>query len=103
MAKPFTSAQRRQNDVFLKALHRTGNARLSAREAGVKYGTIQHRRGGHPDFASRWDIALVDAHARFHAGGGKAPPVMLRRSASALRTEGGEPLVVRTRSGRLQV
>jgi hypothetical protein len=99
----FTARQRRQNEAFLKALHRTGNVRLSAREAGVKYGTIQHRRAGHPDFASRWDIALVDAHARFHAAGGKAGPAMPRRAASALRTAGGEPMVVRTKSGRLQV
>jgi hypothetical protein len=103
MANPFTALQRRQNAAFLKALACTGNARLSAREAGVKYGTIQHRRAGHPDFASRWDIALVDAHARFHAAGGKAGPVMGRRAASALRTAGGEPMVVRTKSGRLQV
>lgn len=109
MARPFCARQRRENEVFLKALHRTGNARLSAREAGVCYGTVQHRRAGHPDFASRWDIALVDAHARFHAGGGKGPPVMAAssgrsgRTASALRTAGGEPVVVRTKSGKLQV
>lgn len=103
MARPFTAAQRRQNEAFLAALGRTGNVRLSAREAGVKYGTIQHRRSGHPDFASRWDIALVGAHARFHASGGKGPPVMARAADPALRTEGGEPLVVRTRSGKLQV
>jgi hypothetical protein len=69
----------------------------------VKYSTMQHRRSGHPDFASRWDIALVDAHARFHAAGGKAGPLMPRRAGSALRTAGGEPMVVRTKSGRLQV
>lgn len=116
MAQPFTPTQRRQNEAFLAALHRTGNVRLSAREAGVAYGTIQHRRRGHPDFASRWDIALVDAHARFQASGSlglardrvlgsarKGSPAVPRRSASALRTEGGEPVVVRTKSGRLQV
>ena len=130
MAVAFTARQRRQNEAFLAALHRTGNVRLSAREAGVKYGTIQHRRSGHPDFASRWDIALVDAHARFHAAGGKGlvsvPNVRSSRAksrgggtdssrspldyardervrVSALRTAGGEPLVVRTKSGRLQV
>jgi hypothetical protein len=70
---------------------------------------MQHRRSGHPDFASKWDIALVDAHARFQAAGGKGPPAMAGRSGrsgragSALRTQGGEPLVVRTRSGKLQV
>jgi len=103
MSKPFTSAQRRQNDAFLAALHRTGNVRLSAREVGVAYGTMQHRRGGHADFASRWDIALVDAHARFHAAGGKTGPAMPREAGSALRTAGGELMVVRTKGGRLQV
>jgi hypothetical protein len=102
MPQPFTARQRRQNEAFLVALERSGNVRLSAREAGVKYGTIQHRRAGHPDFASRWDIALVAAHARFHAAGGKGPPAMPRRAASALRTAGGEMVVVRTRSGKLQ-
>ncbi|HEY0314158.1 MAG TPA: hypothetical protein VGC56_16915 [Allosphingosinicella sp.] len=103
MAKPFSPRQRRENAAFLAALHRTGNVRMSAREVGVQYGTIQHRRSGHPDFASRWDIALVDAHARFHAAGGKTGPAMPRGARSALRTEGGELMVVRTKSGRLQV
>ena len=103
MPVPFNARQRRANRAFLAALHRTGNARQSAREVGVAYGTMQHRRAGHPDFASKWDIALVDAHARFHAAGGKGPPAMPKRAASDLRTAGGEPLVVRTRSGRLQV
>jgi len=130
VARPFSPTQRRQNTAFLAALRRTGNARASAREVGVAYATMQTRRRGHPDFASRWDIALVDAHARFHASGGKglvsATPGRSSRATSrgagtesshlpldcardergygsALRTRGGEPLVVRTRSGRLQV
>ncbi|MBV9932473.1 MAG: hypothetical protein JO013_16225 [Alphaproteobacteria bacterium] len=91
----------------------------------MKYSTMQHRRAGHPDFASKWDVALVDAHARFHArplDSGRGPEPVLsdgdrrrrrarderakdarRRGGSALRTQGGEPLVVRTKSGRLQV
>ena len=101
--RPFTPSQRRENEAFLVALHRTGNIRLSAREVGVPYSTMQHRRAGHPDFASRWDIALVEAHVRFQAARGKAGPAMPRRAASALRTEGGELMVVRTKSGRLQV
>lgn len=105
MARPFTAAQRRQNRAFLAALGRTGNARLSAREAGMAYSTMQTRRRGHPDFASRWDIALVGAHARFHAAGGTSGPAMprRRRDRSALRTAGGELMVVRTRGGKLQV
>jgi hypothetical protein len=103
MPRAFTAAQRRENEAFLKVLHRTGNARLSAREVGVKYGTMQYRRAGHPDFASRWDIALVAAHARFHAAGGRRGPAMPAHASSALRTAGGELVVVRTKSGKLQV
>jgi len=103
MARPFNARQREENRAFLASLHRTGNARHSAREVGVAYSTMQTRRSGHPDFASKWDIALVDAHARFHAAGGKAGPAMPKRAGSALRTEGGELMVVRTRCGRLQV
>jgi hypothetical protein len=103
MPRAFTPSQRRENAAFLVALERSGNARLAAREVGRAHSTLHQRRAGHPDFASRWDIALVAAHARFHAAGGKGPPVMARRAASALRTAGGEMMVVRTRSGRLQV
>ncbi|MBV8687068.1 MAG: hypothetical protein JOZ90_06080 [Alphaproteobacteria bacterium] len=113
MPRPFNARQRLENEAFLVALGRSGNARMSAREAGVAYSTMQTRRNGHPDFASRWDIALVGAHARFHARGGRPDPARDARAAggsrrrgaapAALRTEGGELVVVRTRSGRLQV
>jgi hypothetical protein len=59
MARPFTRAQALENRAFLKALRRTGNVRLAAREVGVKYGTIQHRRKQHPGFAVKWDAALA--------------------------------------------
>jgi hypothetical protein len=77
MPIPFTRAQAVQNGVFLRCLFETGNVRLSAREAGVKYGTIQHRRSVHAGFAQDWDAAIAAAHARFHLGG---PP-----SAACLR------------------
>jgi hypothetical protein len=59
MARPFTRAQALENRAFLKALRRTGNVRLAAREVGVKYGTIQYRRKQHPGFAVKWDAALA--------------------------------------------
>ena len=64
MARPITPAQAQQNRDFLTILRRTGNARLSAREVGAKYGTMQHRRRMHPGFAARWDAALAFAQAR---------------------------------------
>jgi hypothetical protein len=110
MARPFTIAQAAQNAAFLEALARSGNARLAARGIGVAISTMQHRRAGHAGLAAEWDAAVVAAHARFHAAGGKkglagggatGPAGAMERDP--LRTEGGEPMVVRTRSGRLQV
>jgi hypothetical protein len=104
MPRPFTPLQAHQNQVFLDSLGRTGNVRLSARAAGVGYGTIQHRRSGHADFAQRWEAAVVSVHARLHLAGGKrGPEPAQRRGRDKLRTQGGEPIVVRTRSGRLQI
>ena len=108
MPRPFTIAQAAQNAAFLEALARSGNARLAARGIGVAVSTMQHRRAGHAGLAAAWDAAVVAAHARFHAGGGKkglagggaGGPAGTR---DPLRTEGGEPMVVRTRAGRLQV
>jgi hypothetical protein len=111
MARPFTPLQAHQNEAFLDSLGRTGNVRLSARAAGVRYGTIQHRRSAHADFAQRWEATVAAVDARLHLAGGKRGPESADRSvrdgrrkpADPLRTEGGEPIVVRTRSGRLQV
>jgi hypothetical protein len=111
MPRPFTPLQAHQNEVFLDSLGRTGNARLSARAAGVAYATMQHRRSKHADFAQRWEAAVVSVHARLHLAGGKRGPESSDRSlrdgrrkpANPLRTEGGEPIVVRTRNGKLQV
>jgi hypothetical protein len=130
MPRPFTPLQAYQNEVFLESLGRSGNVRLSARAAGVGYGTIQHRRSAHADFAQRWEAIVVAVNARLHLAGGKRGPEaaviasgakqsgkargggreagLPRRCAPridgwGLRTQGGEPIVVRTRSGRLQV
>ena len=63
--RPFTPAQRRQNDAFLAALRRTGNVRLACRELGVHPGTYTKRRGKCAAFATEWDMVLAAAHAAF--------------------------------------
>ena len=105
MARPFTRAQALQNQAFLNALRRTGNARLSARELGVHRATFTKRRASHPAFAAEWDAALAIAHARLqnpprngegddaHHGG--------RGSPQAQRSE--EPQLTRRANGRLQL
>src|SRR5260221_14169054 len=73
MARPLTRAQALQNRAFLQALRRTNNVRLACREAGAKYGTMQHRRRRHPAFALRWDAALAFAQARLRKNGRLGP------------------------------
>jgi len=102
MARPLTREQSLQNRTFLNALRRTGNVRLAACEAGIKYGTIQHRRKGHPGFAQRWDAALAFAQAHIN-GKGRAPPKAKRGSAAPLRTAGGEMVICRRNDGKLQM
>lgn len=95
--KPLTRNQQLENAAFLRALRRCGNVHHAVREVGVGYGAMQYRRRVHPAFATRWDAALVVAQARLHSG---AAPV---REGGALRTAGGEAVVVRLASGRIQV
>ena len=104
MARPLTAAQRHENTAFLTALRRTGNARLAARQCGLKYGTMQYRRAKHPALAQQWDAAVVFAHARLRqSGGAHGPTSAARDEAQALRTRGGEPVVILLKSGRLQL
>jgi hypothetical protein len=126
MARPLTPLQAYENQTFLERFALSGNVRMAAREAGVKYGTIQHRRSRHAGFAQAWEAAAAAVQARLHLAGGKrgpspsTPPAAalrtgfdklrmsgsfdgLRMSGEALRTRGGEPIVVRTRNGKLQV
>jgi hypothetical protein len=102
MSRPLTRDQALENTAFLRHLRRTGNVRESARAVGVSYGTIQHRRKRHADFAQRWDAALTTAQARLLAGGGRTAPAR-QAPGDPHRTEGGEPVVVRVRQGRLQI
>ena len=131
--RPLTREQRLQNRAFLKALRRTGNIRLAAREVGLKYGTVQHRRRTHPAFEQQVAAALAFAQARLNAKakGGRhgsesrdvdrdrsatrrpADAVSRRndarsapltlRSAASHRTSGGEPHLVRLPDGTIQI
>ena len=103
MARPLNRNQQLENAAFLKALRRTGNVRLAARETGVAYGTMQYRRRQHPALATKWDTALAFAGARLRAKGLQGPVATATDDDAALRTKGGEPVVVRLRSGALQV
>jgi hypothetical protein len=121
MARPFTRRQALQNARFLEALAETGNARLSARRLGFNRSTFTKRRARDAAFAARWEAALAVAHARFHLSGGTRAPEILPgrgrgparsavegaqrppRAPPSLRTRGGEPAIVRTQSGRLQL
>ena len=112
MARRFNRRQALENQAFVAALGRTGNARLAARELGVHRSTFTKRRAAHPAFAAEWDAALAVAHARLNnpprpvptkagregdhlQGGGEARP----RSP----TLAAEPGVVRLANGRLQL
>ncbi len=111
MPRPLIRAQIEQNERFLAALRETGNARLAARELGLKISTLIWRRERHPGFAAAWADAAQAAHARFALGGGVRRPDAAgasqprpARGGRGGRTRGGELHVVRvTRSGRLQV
>lgn len=90
MARPFNQRQAHENHAFLAALRRTGNVREAARSLGIHRSTMIKRRNRDAAFAAEWDAALALAHARLNAG------------ASAETAE-GEPHIVRTASGRLQL
>jgi hypothetical protein len=81
--------------AFLRALGRSGNARLAAREAGMDVGTAYDRRIKDDGFAARWDVELAKARAaseKAKLAGGKAELV-------ARRTKHGIKLV-RAGAGR---
>ncbi len=112
MPRPFNRRQALENQSFLAALRRTGNARLAARELGVHRSTFTKRRAKSAAFAAEWDAALALAHARLNAPG---PPPFTgegNRSPQAngrggprppCSKEGGEPRVIRLANGRLQL
>ena len=93
MPRPFNRRQALENQAFLAALRRTGNARLAARELGVHRSTFTKRRARDAAFAAEWDAALALAHASLREG---SPP---RRS----RNGDTEPRLIRLANGRLQL
>lgn len=114
MPRPFTPRQVDENLRFLAVLGETGNARLAARGIRRAGSTMHGRRKASAAFAQEWDAAAAAAHARFHLGGGRRGPerevpkrVRERRLEAgrdpSLRTRGGEAVVVRTKTGRLQL
>jgi hypothetical protein len=106
--RPFTLRQQRENALFLAALRQTGNVRLACRQLQLHRGTYEKRRRANAAFATRWDAALAAAHAAFQLAGGARLPEpgaggRVRRKSAPLRTEGGEPHIVRRANGRLQL
>lgn len=87
----------RENAAFLAALAQTGNARLAARTLGVHRAAYTKRRAKDPAFAAAWDAALAAAQARLAKG------QSLVTVPTSTRTRGGEPVLVRLKSGRLQL
>jgi hypothetical protein len=98
---PKTSAARRaeQDEAFLAALGRAGNARLAARTLGVHRSTYTKRRARDPALAARWDSVLAGCHAALEASAGECPGPNCR---SRTRTRGGELTIVRLPNGRYQ-
>ena len=117
MPRPLSRTQVLQNRAFLKALGLTRNVRLACREVGLKYGTMQDRRRKHAAFALRWDAELVAAQARLERrrrgrahpspshprSRGDGPLPLPRGGEGLFRTAGGECVVVRLASGKLQI
>jgi hypothetical protein len=97
---PKTSAALRaeQDEAFLAALGRAGNARLAARALGVHRSTYTKRRARDRAFAARWDarLAAVDSALKPADGAASTPPF------AGLRSQGGELAVVCLANGRYQ-
>lgn len=90
MGRPFNRRQAQENDAFLAALRRTGNAREAARTLGFRRPTMIRRRNCDAAFAAEWDAALALAHAHLNA-------------ARPVGNPEREPCIVRTAAGRLQL
>jgi len=97
---PKTSASQRaeQDEAFLAALGRAGNARLAARQLGVHRSTYTKRRARDPAFAARWDSRLAAVDSALKPVEGERP----RSIFAELRTQGGELTIVRLANGRYQ-
>jgi hypothetical protein len=109
MPRPFNRRQALENQAFLAALRRAGNARLAARELGVNRSTFTKRRAKDPAFAAEWDAALALAHAalnnppRPRAGPDRSGRETAVPSSSRGGGGGNEPRLIRLANGRLQL
>jgi hypothetical protein len=107
MPRPFNRRQTLENDRFLAALRRTGNARLAARELGVHRATYTKRRARDAAFAAEWDAALALAHARLNQSSssllGEGDHAQHGGGAPRAKAGDAEPHVVRLANGRLQL
>ena len=100
MPRPFNRRQALENQAFLAALRRTGNARLAARELGVNRSTFTKRRAKDAAFAAEWDAALALAHATLN---NPLRACSGRGTAGAAGGGGVEPRLIRLANGRLQL
>ena len=96
--RPLTRNQQLQHRAFLKALARTGNAKLAAAAIGISDATLHGRRKRYPPFAQSWEATLAAAKARLHRRGGAQGA-----AGPAGRAAGGEPVITLLANGRLQV
>lgn len=70
---------------FLRALDRTGEVRVAAKDAGIDWSTAYARRRAHPDFAADWEAAVVAHRARVKAEEGQAIAALRLGSGQALK------------------
>jgi hypothetical protein len=113
MPRPFNRRQARENAAFLRLLSQSGNARASARECGLHRGTLEKRRRRNAAFAAEWEAALAVAQSKLaHGEGPGNNPSRSSRAKSRgagtgspnpLRTQGGEPVLIRLKNGALQL
>ena len=96
-SKEKLSAVAEENAQFIRLLRNTGNASASARLTRRAVETFAGRRRADPEFAARWEAAVVFAQAAL-AQKGRRPS-----DAPATVTSGGEFMIGPNQKGELQV
>lgn len=87
--RPYRREQALQNAAFLTELARTGNARQAARTLGLNRSMLTKRRNADPDFAQRWEAALVVAAAALAKGAAAEGEGHVVRTAGRLQLRSG--------------